>query len=141
MLRAADPSGVVPIVMSSAWRHTQRLEEIKRNFPKDISRRIVGVTPDLLEFNAAWTVSDAPNDAVPVTPRAKGLCVWLSRRASQRFPSEVRRSFSQDIALCSQARNLRAQPRRLHLLSMTFFHRLDQCCRCWRETLAYPDTS
>jgi len=48
-LRSADPKGRVPIVISSAWRHTQRLSAIKSNFPQDISQQIVGVTPDWLE--------------------------------------------------------------------------------------------
>ena len=83
VLRAADPAGVVPIVISSAWRHTQRLEDIKRNFPKDISLRIVGVTPDVLQTNASWMVSDALLDGASVSThkRQSEIMAWICRNA------------------------------------------------------------
>ena len=86
VLRAADPIGAVPIVMSSAWRHTQRLDDIKGNFPKDIGLRIVGVTPDLLETQAPWVVSGGRDDGVPVSThkRQTEIMAWIGRNAPGR---------------------------------------------------------
>lgn len=83
VLRAADPAGVVPIVISSAWRHTQRLEDIKRNFPTDISLQIVGVTPDLLEISDAWMIADAHCHGASVSTykRQSEIMTWIGRNA------------------------------------------------------------
>jgi len=70
-------------VISSAWRHTQRLDDIKRNFPMDVSLQIVGVTPDLLETNVTWMASDARLDGATVsTHKRQGeITAWMGRNA------------------------------------------------------------
>jgi len=42
-----DPNFQVPIVISSMWRLTVKLDEMRSYFPKEIARQIIGVTPDL----------------------------------------------------------------------------------------------
>jgi HAD domain in Swiss Army Knife RNA repair proteins len=83
VLRAADPSGQVPIIVSSAWRHTQRLDDIKRHFPEDIRQRIVGVTPQLADADATSIHSDSSLRGV-VAGKHKRQCeivAWISRNA------------------------------------------------------------
>jgi len=58
-LQAADPDGRLPIIVSSAWRHTQWLDAIKANLPERVRAQIVGVTPNLAEVDRA-TISPTP---------------------------------------------------------------------------------
>lgn len=48
-LRAADPNGEMPIVVTSMWRFTHTVQALRVHFPADIARQVVGVTPDLLD--------------------------------------------------------------------------------------------
>jgi hypothetical protein len=83
VLRAADPAGAVPIVVTSAWRHTQRLDDIKINFPSDLRLQIVGVTPDWSQASTAWMACGASHDVVPYSRhRRQGeIVAWISRNA------------------------------------------------------------
>ena len=83
VLRSADPMGKLPIVVTSAWRHTQRLDAIKSNFPEDISQQIVGVTPDWLEQNAASLSADSAHGGKPARShrRQDEIATWISRNA------------------------------------------------------------
>lgn len=47
ILRRVDPQGLMPIVISSMWRHDTSVPALRAFFPTDISRRIVGVTPNI----------------------------------------------------------------------------------------------
>lgn len=47
VLRTFDPDGLIPIVVSSMWRFSETIEQLRAHFPSDVSRQIVGVTPDL----------------------------------------------------------------------------------------------
>lgn len=47
VLREVDPQGEMPIVVSSMWRFDTSIEKLRDNFPDDIGRQIIGVTPDL----------------------------------------------------------------------------------------------
>jgi hypothetical protein len=82
-LRAADAPGRVPIVISSAWRHTQRLTDIRSHFPADIGPRVVGVTPDLADPATTAIGSPAPIDrAATGTYRRQGeITAWIRRNA------------------------------------------------------------
>jgi len=51
VLRAVDPKGEIPIVVSSDWKLTQTVKKLRSHFPDDIGRQIVGVTSDLLNEN------------------------------------------------------------------------------------------
>lgn len=46
-VRAVDPDGELPIVVSSMWRFDDDIAALRANFPVDIGRQIIGVTPDL----------------------------------------------------------------------------------------------
>ena len=83
VLRSVDPGGKLPIIVSSAWRHTQRLEEIKSNFPLDVGQQIVGVTPDWLESTIASVASDSFPDGAQGSPhkRQDEIVAWVSRNA------------------------------------------------------------
>lgn len=59
VMRAVDPAGEVPIVISSQWRYNHTVAQMRVHFPADIARQIVGVTPDLLDDtpDLAWAAS------------------------------------------------------------------------------------
>lgn len=65
-LRRADPQGRVEIVISSTWRNSESLEELRAHFPEDIARRIVDVTPSLADM-------DLPIDGL----REREIREWL----------------------------------------------------------------
>lgn len=46
-LRAVDPDGTIPIIISSMWRFDSSIATMRSHFPVDIARQIIGVTPDL----------------------------------------------------------------------------------------------
>lgn len=54
-LRRGDPQQQVGIVISSAWRHTETLDELRAHFPPDIQQRILDVTPDLNDYQGVPT--------------------------------------------------------------------------------------
>lgn len=57
-LREFDPDGLVPIVVSSAWRLDTTLEEMRSHFPDHVARQIVGVTPEVLpEQEIGWKMA------------------------------------------------------------------------------------
>ena len=79
-LRTADPQGRLPIVVSSAWRHTQRLDDIKGHFPKDVRERIIGVTPYL-----SGTETASPGSQLPVPSRYtrhNEILAWINRNSA-----------------------------------------------------------
>jgi HAD domain in Swiss Army Knife RNA repair proteins len=47
VLRQFDPDGLIPIVVSSMWRFSETIEQLRSHFPDHVGRQIVGVTPDL----------------------------------------------------------------------------------------------
>jgi hypothetical protein len=49
-LRRADPKQKIDIVISSMWRLSENLDQLRAHFPIDIQERIIGVTPDLNDF-------------------------------------------------------------------------------------------
>jgi len=51
VLEFVAPKGDVPVVISSTWRLTSTLAEMREHFPEKIRKQIVGVTPDL---DAIW---------------------------------------------------------------------------------------
>ena len=83
-LQAADPRGELPIVVSSAWRHTQRLDVIKGHFPAAIRQQIVGVTPFIADAHAASIGSSIAGVAGTVAgrhPRQAEITLWIRRNA------------------------------------------------------------
>jgi len=83
-LQAADPDGRLPIVVSSAWRHTQRLDAIKGNFPQRVRAQIVGVTPSLADVDAIAKHSSPPDPPGAVSARYQRqneITAWIHRNA------------------------------------------------------------
>jgi len=83
-LRAADPQQRLPIVVSSAWRHTQRLDDIKGHFPQDIRDRIIGVTPYLSGTEAAspGTPLRAVRAVASRYTRHNEILAWITRNSA-----------------------------------------------------------
>ena len=83
-LQDADPRGELPIVVSSAWRHTQRLDVIRGHFPAAIRPQIVGVTPFLADAHADSIGSSSAGVAGAVAdryPRQAEIALWIWRNA------------------------------------------------------------
>jgi hypothetical protein len=81
-LRTTDPIAKLPIVMSSAWRHTKPLEKLKSYFPVDIASRFVGVTPDAHDEE----ITIGPEFSDGVASGGKGvrqleIVPWMKRNA------------------------------------------------------------
>jgi hypothetical protein len=49
-LRRGDPRQRIGIVISSAWRYTETLDELRGHFPQGIQNRILDMTPDLNDY-------------------------------------------------------------------------------------------
>ena len=77
-IRAVDPSGVMPIVISSNWRYTDTLDSIRANFPADIGARIIGVTPDLLDVPIPSSVGRGSGGASNGGCRQREIKAWLN---------------------------------------------------------------
>lgn len=54
-LRRADPRQQIGIVISSAWRNMETLQELRSHFPPDIQRRILDVTPSFRKYHRTMT--------------------------------------------------------------------------------------
>jgi hypothetical protein len=65
-IRRSDPQEKVEIVISSTWRNTESIEQLRAHFPQDVARRIVGVTPSLADY-------ETPVDGL----REKEILEWL----------------------------------------------------------------
>jgi hypothetical protein len=69
-LRKADPNRKIDIVISSMWRLSEKLDQLRAHFPKDMHERIVDVTPDLSDFELS------PNGS-----RQREIELWMQEHA------------------------------------------------------------
>ena len=50
-MHSIDPERALPIVITSMWRHTYMIEELRSNFSQPVASQIVGVTPNFAKIN------------------------------------------------------------------------------------------
>jgi hypothetical protein len=85
VLRAADPEHMVPIVVSSLWRHHCTLQQIRSHFPEDIACQIVGVTPYMSdqEANEVQDWGRYGGAQSKTCHRQREIVMWMNAHAPQ----------------------------------------------------------
>jgi hypothetical protein len=82
-LRAVDTAHRVPIVISSLWRHSHTLVQMRSHFPDDIAPQIVGVTPympdDEVRRTSDWSVYGGEQSRV--CHRQREVVMWMNAHA------------------------------------------------------------
>jgi hypothetical protein len=51
IMHSVDPEGTLPIVITSMWRHTYMIDELRSSFSERVALQIVGVTPNFAKIN------------------------------------------------------------------------------------------
>lgn len=76
-LEYSDPEEQIPLVVSSNWRLTNALGTLKETLPDPIARRIIGVTPDLIDSSPslAWNNGNSPSR---YRVRQREIETWMS---------------------------------------------------------------
>jgi hypothetical protein len=69
-VRRADPNCRIDIVISSMWRLSESLDQLRAHFPTDFHKRIVDITPDLSDF-----------DLSPNGSRQREIELWMHEHA------------------------------------------------------------
>lgn len=94
VLQSVWPRGDVPVVISSTWRMTSTIQEMRENFPVAMHHQIVGVTPDL---DVIWEPRAHMNRQTEIEAWMRDICPqgdWLAiddRRSL--FDSDCRNLF------------------------------------------------
>jgi HAD domain in Swiss Army Knife RNA repair proteins len=82
-LRVADRNGSMPLVISSLWRHHCTLDQIRANFPQDLKKRIVGVTPYMTDAELQRISDWAPygGEQSRNCHRQREVLMWMNAHA------------------------------------------------------------
>lgn len=81
LLREVDPCGEMPIVITSTWRLTETIANIRAHFPGDIGRQILGVTSEIMPgARMAWEMHGGPASS-PAGMRQQEVQAWMDTYA------------------------------------------------------------